>query len=401
MNHRQRILTALRHEEPDRLPIDLGATFVTGMMAPAYRKVRRALGLPARPVRIADMLQQLAEIEPDVLDRFGVDAVGLDNTSFDPDGGASFWKPYPENEEGEALIPRSVEVVQDEGRRYLSFPPRERVAVRPLDCPYFENIWRPLTEAESVSDLDRVDWEAWGAKDISGLKRRALRLRETTDRCLLAGFGGQMLEAGQDFMGYEKYMMELAMDSPLANAFLDRLMQIYERNLDAFIEHLAPSIDVICFFDDLGSQHAPQISLAMFRKFFLPRYRRLFMRVKEKTSCFTFLHCCGAIRPFIPDLIEAGLDILNPVQVSAAGMNPVELKREFGKDLTFWGGGCDTQRILPTETPERVRDDVREKIDALAPGGGFVFTPVHNIQADIPPENIIALYDEALRFRYE
>jgi uroporphyrinogen decarboxylase len=398
LNHRERVLKSLNHESPDRLPIDLGGTGATGIMAPAYQRLTKHLEINSTPVRVSDMLQQLAEVEPAVLEHFGIDVVNIDNSSFDEDGGRSQWKPDPKN--SSVLVPAWAEFEEEGGRRYLVAPDRGRMGVQPPDCPYFENIWKPLLDAETPEDVEKANWGAWGGKDFSTLAKRAKTLKEKSDRVVVMGFGGQMLEAGQDFLGFEKFMMEMAMDSPLAHAFLDRVNQVYEENLQGFIEQVAESVDVICFFDDLGTQNAPQISVKMFRKFFLSRYKNLFQTVKEKTDCYTFLHCCGSIKPFIPDLIEAGLDILNPVQISAAGMAPAELKKEFGRDLVFWGGGCDTQRILPTASPEEVRADVRKNIAALAPGGGFVFCPVHNIQADVPVENIVAMYDEALKFSY-
>lgn len=400
MNHRERVLSALRHKETDRVPVDLGGTYVTGIAVHAYRRLRSALAMPDTTIRISDMVQQLAEVEPEVLDRFGVDVLNLDSTLFDENGGADCWQSWNDPAGEIALIPRSLRVSEEAGNQYLYDGLSEPLAVRTPGCPYFEMIRTPFASATEPSDLDQFDWANWGKRDLNFLRERARRMREKSDRLVVGSFGAQLLEGGQGLMGYERFMMELALDTPLANGLIGRLVELYEKRLVEYLEALAPYVDVFCFFDDLGTQQAPQISLGMYRRMFLPGHRTLFSRVKRYPERYTFLHCCGAIRQFIPDLIDAGLDILNPVQTSAAGMDPAELKREYGKQLTFWGGGCDTQRILPTASPEEIRREVQSKMAILAPGGGFVFCPIHNIQMDVPTENILAMYDEALRFIY-
>jgi len=162
-----------------------------------------------------------------------------------------------------------------------------------------------------------------------------------------------------------------------------------------FLGAVGPYIDIILFGDDLGMQTGPQMSPAMYREFFKPRHAGMWKRAKELARVKVMLHCCGGVRTLLPHLIDAGLDAINPVQISCRGMSAAELKREFGRDLTFWGGGCDTREILPNGTPEQVRSHVREQVRILAPGGGFVFQQVHNIMANVPPENIIAMFDAA------
>ena len=189
--------------------------------------------------------------------------------------------------------------------------------------------------------------------------------------------------------------MLLAGEPRRAHQFLDRLVAIHLANLERYLGAVGPFIDVICFGDDLGMQNGPQMSRAMYQEFFKPRHAKMWRRAKELAHVKVMLHCCGGVRPLLPDLIEAGLDAINPVQISCVGMEAGALKRDFGNRLTFWGGGCDTRFVLSQGTPEEIRRHVRQQVSLLAPGGGFVFQQVHNILANVPPENIIAMFDAA------
>jgi len=184
----------------------------------------------------------------------------------------------------------------------------------------------------------------------------------------------------------------LAGDPARVHRFLDALVEIHLRNLERFLAAVGDSIDVILFGDDLGAQNGPQLSPAMYREYFKPRHALMWRRAKELAPVKVMLHCCGGVRQLLPDLIDAGLDAINPVQISCRGMDAAALKRDFGDRITFWGGGCDTQRILPETTPEDVARHTREQVSLLAPGGGFVFQQVHNILGNVPPENIVAMY---------
>jgi uroporphyrinogen decarboxylase len=218
------------------------------------------------------------------------------------------------------------------------------------------------------------------------------RLRERSDRAILALFGGNLLEMGQFLFRMDRFMEMLAGEPARVHAFLDRVVELHLANLERFLKAVGPYIDVILFGDDLGGQNGPLLSPKMYREFFKPRHAMLWRRAKELSNAKVMLHCCGGVRSLLPDLIDAGLDAINPVQVSCRGMAAAELKREFGKDLTFWGGGCDTREVLPDGSPEAVRAHVRELVQTLAPGGGFVFQQVHNIQANVPAENIVAMF---------
>ena len=229
--------------------------------------------------------------------------------------------------------------------------------------------------------------------DFAQLREGARRLRQNTDRAILGGFGGNLLEAGQFLYRNDNFFMLLAGEPEKAHKFLDGLVEIYMPRLEKFLEAVGKYIDIIRFGDDLGMQNGPQISPRMYREFFKPRHKLMWNRAKQLANVKVMLHCCGGIRELLPDLIDAGLDAINPVQISCAGMDAAKLKADFGKEMVFWGGGCDTQSILPHATPDAVRRHVREQVEILKPGGGYVFQQVHNILANVPPENVVAMFE--------
>ncbi|MBS0001243.1 MAG: hypothetical protein KFF73_19820, partial [Cyclobacteriaceae bacterium] len=219
------------------------------------------------------------------------------------------------------------------------------------------------------------------------------KLRKSTGRAIIGLFGGNLLESGQMLYRNDQFLLMLAMDPPAVHDFLDRLTEIHLENLERYLRAVGRNIDIILFGDDLGMQSGPQISPEMYREFFKPRHKLMWERAKELAGVKVMLHCCGGVRELLPDLIDAGLDAINPVQITARGMEPTGLKKDFGREIVFWGGGCDTQHILPNGSPGEVYDHVREMAGILSPGGGFVFQQVHNILPEVPVENILAMFE--------
>jgi uroporphyrinogen decarboxylase len=274
---------------------------------------------------------------------------------------------------------------------------------------YFEQTWFPFQQREDIehleAELDECLWSAVasppgplaaGPGGAERLASGARRLRKQTDRAIIGLFGGNLLELGQWFYRNDNFLMLLAAEPARAHRFLDKLTEIHLRNLESFLQAVAPHIDIILFGDDLGMQSGPQMSPAMYREFFAPRERAMWGVVKKRAPHLKImLHCCGGVRELLPDLIEAGLDAINPVQITCRGMDPETLKKDFGRQLTFWGGACDTRELLRAGSPERVRDHVRRLVDIWRPGGGFVFQQVHNILADVPPANVVAMLEAA------
>jgi uroporphyrinogen decarboxylase len=388
MTSRARVLAALRHQEGDRVPVDLGGMRSTGIMALAYRRLRDHLGLPGTLPRVYDVGQQLAEPEMDVLERFGCDVIDLENSL----GRWGEWQRWTLPDGGPCELPADVQLERVDGDWFL-VQDGVRAARMPAGGFYFDQVYWPLAEARSVADLERYAWLHHSDARLRALQERAAWLYHNTDFAIMGGFGGNIVEMGQALLGWERFMMEMAYGGAFIEAFLDWMADNWIADLERYLEVVGPYIHIIQMGDDLGSQAGPLLSPEMYRALIWPRHKRIYDVVHAKSDLYLFLHSCGAIAPLIPDLIEAGVDILNPVQISAAGMDPAMLKRQYGDRLVFWGGGCDTQRVLPYAQPEEVRAHVRERVEIFAPGGGFVFCQVHNIQAGVPPENVVAMYE--------
>lgn len=397
---RERVLCSLNHHQPDRVPVDLSGYRSSGIAAIAYPKLRAALALEPRMVDVYDPVQQLAIVHDDVLDRLGVDTVELGRGFCRED---NWWVDWTLPDGTPCRMPAWAKP-ERAGTGWVVRAPSGRVMARmPEQAITFDQVYWPFLDDEE--DLSRIEelypehlWTGMASPpgpSISGpaeLAAGAHALRASTDRAILGLFGGNLLEMGQFYYRMDNFLMMLGGEPQRVHRFLDALMEVHLRNLEQFLGAVGDSIDVICFGDDLGTQNSPQISPRMYREFFKPRHAILWGRAKQLANVKVMLHCCGAVRPLLRDLIEAGLDAINPVQISCRGMEAEGLKRDFGTDLTFWGGGCDTQRVLPNGTPAEVREHTLHQCEVLAPGGGFVFQQVHNIMANVPPENILAMY---------
>jgi len=374
---RERVLTTLAHREPDRVPFDLGATRSSGIHVAAYRSLRVALGLPAVEPEVPDFAQQLARVGRDVLDRLGIDAKGV----FPRPGSA--WE----------------RVLVDDGE-YLSFRDEFGIGRRMPKAGglYFDAWAHPLAGEIDESDVDRYPWPDPGdPARYEGMADEARRIVEEEGRAVyVVPICTGLTEVYFRLRGFEDGYMDLVANPALAARIMDRILEIKLVYWERVLAELGDWIDVAGESEDLGGQHGLLFSPAVYRRLVKPRQAELFGLIHARSRARVSLHSCGAIRDLIPDLIEVGVDVLNPVQVSAAGMDSAELKREFGADLTFWGGGVDTQRVLGSGTPREVRDEVRRRIEDLKPGGGFVFATVHNVQADVPAANLVAMW-EALR----
>lgn len=398
MTPRERVLAALNHVEPDRVPVDLSGHRSSGIAAIVYPKLRAYLGLEPRPVRVYDVIQQLAVVDEDVLDRFGVDCIEMGRGFALEDDD---WKPWTLPDGTDCLVPAWTRLEHRSDRWVILSDSGRVFAHMPDGTLYFEQTYFPLAESDDPDALDTALGECmWtgvaappGPVDQETLRKGAQQLRANTDRAILGLFGGNLFEMGQFFYRADNFFMLLAAEPQKAHRFLDRLVEMHLANLERFLAAVGDSIDIILFGDDLGMQTGPMLSPKMYCEFFKPRHTLLWNRAKELADVKVMLHCCGGVRELLPHLIEAGLDAINPVQISCAGMDAAQLKAEFGRDLTFWGGGCDTQEILTEASAEQVVEHVRKQVRILAPGGGFVFQQVHNILANVPPANIAAMFD--------
>ncbi len=374
MTPRERVRRALAHQEADRVPVDLGSSIVTSITKAAYVPLMAHLGLPAGDVTIHDEIQQLPYLAEDLLRRFAVDTRMVQ------------------------LPPAHVAGVEilDEDEYWAMYDRWGSKLRMPKASPlYYDWVEFPIRDL-TMEALDAYRWpEPDPPEVVATLRERAQWLHAHTDYALVGSgiIGGGIFEQPCRTVGLEQFMMAMVTDRPFAERLMDRVTDIYIESVDRYLEQVGEYIDVFTYWDDVSTQDGWMISPEAYAALVKPRQRRLFDAIRRRTNAKLFFHCCGAASELYPHLVEIGVDIVNPVQVSARGMDTQQLKRRFGRDLVFWGGGVDTQRVLPFGTPQEVRDEVRRRIDDLAPGGGFVFAAVHNIQALVPPENIVAAFD--------
>ena len=389
MNHRERVIAAIHHQEADRLPVDLGGMRSTGIMAMPYADLKEHLGITKGDIYVYDTGQQLAYVEEPVRREFGCDVVALDG------GILVGWRDYVLPDGRPAKISADFRTEPDgEGGEFALDASGRRVSLRPATSYYFDSIYHPLENVTTVAELEQFDRPPTPDEWLAILQSEAQRLHEETDYAIMGSFGGAFLEGGQGLRGWGNFMMDLAGNRAFAEALLDRMLDHYLRNVELYLDAVGDYIHIIQMGGDLGTQSGPQIHPRMYYDLIQPRQKALWGRIHELApDVAVFLHSCGGIYEFIPGLIDAGLDVLNPVQISAKGMDPGRLKEEFGNQLCFWGGGCDTQHVLPFGTPEEVYEHTRCNIEIFKPGGGFVFCQVHNIQAGVPPQNIVAMYE--------
>jgi uroporphyrinogen decarboxylase len=396
MNHRERVLTALRHEEPDRVPIDFGGTCDSTISALSYQALREGLGLQPGATRVADVSQYTALIDDDVRQALDVDTMPLFNEP-------SEWRQGTLTDGSPAQFPARFQPRRlPDGSQVVFDSAGTALLKMPRGGYYFDPVHTPLAGATSVSDIDAhldaietYDTPSYLDVSYQVLAAKARRLRETTDYLIVGFFGGHIFQAGQALRGWDTFLIDLMVNPAFAEALMDRLVEANIRRFERYAQTVGRYVDVVHFEDDLGMQDRPLLRPSLYRRLVKPYHRRLFAFVKSRCDAYLLFHSDGAIAPLIPDFIDLGIDALNPVQVSAAGMDTELLKRTFGQDITFWGGGCDSQRVLPFGTPQEVAEEVRRRIDHLAPGGGFVFAPVHNLQAEVPVQNALTMFGVA------
>lgn len=409
MTGRERILTALTHCEPDRVPFDLGATPSSGISALAYNRLNRYLGHTHSKTLIYDTVQELAQPEDFFLDQFGVDVIDLgrafltreaDWYPFELEPGVQAFYPYwfkPDH-----LPDKSWKVFHEDG---------ELIARKPVGATFFDQTYFPYLDGypDHYRDLpemmQKVLWAAmpvspWSEVNRPGfwqeLRTKALELRQRSDRAIIIGVGCNLFEWGTFLRRMDNFLMDVYADPYHVEQLLDALMEIHLDTLSKVCESVGDIVDFVKFGDDLGMDNGPFMAPEIYRKLFKPRHAALCEFARKNSSMHTYLHSCGSIYQLIPDLIEAGFEVLNPVQTNAYQMEPERLKKEFGQDITFWGGGVDTRTVLNLGTPQQVKDQIKKRIEIFNKNGGFVFNTVHNILPDVPPENIMAMI-EALR----
>lgn len=419
MNSRQRVEAALNHQQPDRVPLDLGATPTSGMHVSSVYRLRQALELdpPGTPVKVVEAYQMLGEIAPDLMETLGVDTVGL--------GGAkSFfgfqydnWKPWTTFDGTPVLVPGGFNTEPEPNGDILMYPEDDRSLAPSGRMPkgglYFDTIVRqqPIDD-EKLNVEDNLEEFGPISDDLlQHFAGEADRLHRESDRAIAANFGGtafgDIALVPAPWLRNPKGIRDVAEWYMSTVTRFDYIYELFTRQCDIALGNLAKIYDavgdrvsvVFLTGTDFGTQNGLFISPASYRKLYQPFHAQVNDWVHQHTQWKTFIHTCGSIIALLPDIIESGFDVLNPVQCSAAGMDPRTLKDQFGDKITFWGGGVDTQKTLPFGTPEEIREQVRERIEIFGRGGGFVFNTVHNVQAGPPAENLLALYEAVRDYR--
>ncbi|MFZ5831807.1 MAG: uroporphyrinogen decarboxylase family protein [Planctomycetota bacterium] len=419
MTPRERLTAALRHEPPDRVPLDLGASAVTGMHVSSIYKLRQSLELdpPGTPVKVTEPYQMLGEVAADLIDAIGVDVIGIGGSRNFFGFRNENWKPWQLFDGTPVLVPELFNTEPEPNGDILMYPEGDRSAPpsgrMPKNGYYFDTIVRqdPIDDDNLKVEDNLQEFGPVTDDELQHFASEADRIFRATDRAILANFGGTAfgdialvpapwLKRPRGIRDIEEWYVSTV-------ARFDYVFEVFGRQCDIAIRNLAKIHDavgdrvtaVFITGTDFGTQSGPFISPASYRRLYQPFHRRVNDWVHENTPWKTFIHSCGSVVALLPDIIAAGFDILNPVQCSAAGMDPCTLKEQFGGKVTFWGGGVDTQQTLPFGTPEQIRAEVRERIKTFGRGGGFVFNTVHNVQANTPAENLVALYEAVREFR--
>jgi hypothetical protein len=413
LTSRERVHLALNHQQPDRVPLDLGGCGQTGMHVSTVYKLRQALGLdtPGTPVKVIEPYQMLGEIKPDLLAAVGGDVVGIGGLGTMFGFKNENWKPWTFHDGTPLLVAGDFNIEPEPNGDILMYAKGDKSSAPSARLPaggwYFDSIIRQPEFNEDLLDVED-NLEEFGPisdEDLHHLALESERLYHETDKAIMltipgTGFGdialvpGPMLTCPRGIRAVEEWYVSTVARPDYVRAIFERQCAIALENLPKIYEAVGDRATAAWISGtDFGAQNAPFISRRTFRTLYLPFYKQINNWIYRHTGWRRFIHSCGSVKPLIPDFIEAGFDILNPVQTSAADMNPATLKAEFGADVVFWGGGVDTQRTLPFGTPDEVRAQVRERLKILGTGGGFVFNPSHNVQALVPVENLLAMYE--------
>ena len=411
MTSRERILAAIEHRQPDKVPVDLGATPSSGISAIAYGNLKKHLGLTSGSTRVYDVVQQLAQPEDAILDRFKIDVVDI-GRAFNTE--ASAWQPTVLADGQNAEYPAWFHPEQQpDGSFVARMKDGLDIAHMPAGGTFYDQSYFPYLDGyptdfrDLSTEMGRILWAAlvhspWDHANDPGfwdtLRAKALELRRTSDRALMIVIGCNLFEWGTFLRRMDNFLMDLVAEPEKVEALLDALMERHLAVLEKACRAVGDVADVIRFGDDLGTNGGPFMSPNTYRQLFRPRHKLLCDYVHKHSKMKTFLHSCGSIRALMPDLIEAGYDVINPMQTTCKGMEAEGLKADFGRDICFWGGGCDTKAILPKGTPTEVKDHVKRRLELLMPGGGFIFNTVHNILPEVPPENIMAMFEAVEEF---
>ncbi len=410
---RERVLLSLNHQEPDRVPLDLGGSVVTGMHVGTVYKLRQALKLdkPGTPVKVVEPYQMLGEIQADLADALGTDIVGLGRTTtlfgFKNEG----WKPWTTFDGTPVLVSQWFNTDPEPNGDILMYPEGDKSARpsgrMPKDGYFFDSIIRqsPIDDDKLNPEDNLEEFVSISDENLEYFRQKAEYLFTQTNKAILASFGGTSfgdiasvpapgLKNPKGIRDVEEWYISTSLRRNYVYEVFERQCEIGLGNLKKLSQAVGNRVAAVFVTGtDFGTQRGPFLSTAAYRDLFQPFHKRINEWVHKNTAWKTFIHSCGSVTALLPDFTEAGFDILNPVQCSATGMAAEELKKNFGNKISFWGGGVDTQHTLPFGTPEEVRAEVHRRIKTFGPGGGFIFNPIHNVQARTPVENVLAMFE--------
>jgi uroporphyrinogen decarboxylase len=412
MNKRERIRAALNHKEPDKIPIDFAGMHSSGMSGMTYNKLKKYLGINTGSTRIYDVNQQLVIPEQWYLDRFQVDTMDLARFfSFDDDD----WIEWNLPDGSPAKFPAWIRLKQKKDS-WVILNDRNEIIAKMVNgafyftqeiYPYYGQMRNNFDDLKDV--IKNISWmglpdplwkNAVNVNFFKSLEMATKKLYEETDYCLIANYSSLFFEPGQWLYRNDEFLMKMLLEPKEVTKLFEKLAEFHLNNLNPFLKSVDGYADILIMSDDLGMQTGPLISPKLYRELIFPWHKMIFEYVHKNSNLKTFLHSCGSVYSIIPDLIEAGLDILNPVQIKCNDMNPSRLKKQFGKDIVFWGGGIDTQNVLSFSDTKGVKESVRKNCEIFMKDGGFVFTPIHNMLPGIPPENIVVMYYEVNSMQY-
>jgi len=414
MTSRERLLNAINHKQPDRVPIDLGATPSSGISAIAHARLMKHLNWNEKTL-IYDVVQQLAQPGTGLIDRLGVDVldIGRQFNEHDDD-----WREFSLSPGVSAYYPRWFNPVMNEKGTWVNYhKDGTPIAAMPSGATFFDQTYFPWVDGypegrasmeEALDEaMDKVLWSnmvhsPWDHASEPNfwneLRTKTLKLREESDKGLLIVCGCNLFEWGTFLRRMDNFLMDLYTDQENVALLMELLMDRHMKTLEKVCDSVGDIVDVLRFGDDLGMDSGPFMGMDIYTELFHDHRKRLCSYVHENSRMKTFLHSCGSIYQFLPSLIEEGMDIINPLQTNCLNMEPERIKSEFGKELTFWGGGMDPRVILNNGTPSDVRREVSRRLEILSSGGGYVFNNIHNIMPDVPPENVLALFDAVHEF---
>ncbi|HPG40543.1 MAG TPA: uroporphyrinogen decarboxylase family protein [bacterium] len=411
---RERLLKAITHQEPDRVPVDFCATPGSGICAIACNRLKKHLAISSPATSIYDVINQQALPELPVLDALQTDVLDIAQV-FNTE--AITWQEVLLADGSVAREPAGVHIeIQPDGSRYALAQDGTRIATMPPQGAAFEQTCFPylqgypleytelpaaLSHIMSVA-LPNIPWNHINEKNFwLSLRQKIIALRATTDRALVVNCGCSLFELGASFRRNENFLIDMLVDINHVKKLIEQLLQQHLVFLDKVCTILGDLVDVCRFSDTLGMNAGPFVTPDTYRHLFKPGHKILNDYVHTHSTMRTMLHCRGSIYKIMPDMIDAGFEIINPIQSWCADMEPQRLKREFGRDITLWGGGCDTKNVLTCASPASVKTHVLERLKILAPQGGFVFAAEDNIPPEVPPENIMAMIGAIKEFNGE